>query len=156
MNFFKSILIGLLIFLIVLIGIGFLLPSHMEVQRTLVIEAPPQQIQPWLDNMKRWELWIPWNKQMDQTVEYIFSGPEKGVGATLSWQGAKLGQGSLKLTKVEPKVGVQYEITFDQGNLLATGSLAYEPVPEGTRLIWEDRLELGKNPLKRYLGLLLK
>ncbi|OFZ11600.1 MAG: hypothetical protein A3D92_03295, partial [Bacteroidetes bacterium RIFCSPHIGHO2_02_FULL_44_7] len=112
--------------------------------------ASPQQIQPWIDSMKRWEVWMPWNKQMDPTVTYTFSGSSR-----MQWQGEKLGEGSLVLTKTDPKTGVEYKTSFNHDEIHSVGFLNYEPVPEGTRVIWGDTMELGKNPLKRYFGLLM-
>ncbi|MEI6789563.1 MAG: SRPBCC family protein [Myxococcaceae bacterium] len=150
MNLFKRVLLGLVGCLVLLISVGFLLPSHVLIQRSLVIDATPQQIQPWIDDMRRWEEWMPWGKDVDPTVVHTFANSK-----TMEWQGEKMGEGSIVLTQVDPKTGVLYTASFNHGEMNSSGSLTYEPVPERTRVIWSDSMRLGNNPVRRYLGLLI-
>lgn len=155
MKVFKNVLIGLTVFLIVMLGIGFFLPAHVDVQRSLLIHATPGQIHPFVENLKRWNDWMPWNKEMDSTIVYSYAGSDKGEGAQMSWQAKKMGVGTLVILKSEPKAGIWYSIDFNQGKMFSQGTIAYEPVAKGTKVIWTGSMNLGNNPIYRYLGLLM-
>ncbi len=155
MKILKKVLIGVAVFLALFLAVGYMLPAHVEIQRSLVIHTTPAQIHPFVENLKRWDEWTPWNKEVDPTVSYTYSGPEMGQGAQFRWHGEKMGDGSMTLTKSDAKSGIGYTISFNQGEMNSEGSMVYEPVPEGTRLIWTDKMDLGSNPVKRYFGLLM-
>ena len=58
----KKTLILLSIMVGLLLGIGFMLPSSFSVERSLIIEAKPTAIYPWVANLKKWPRWDPWGK----------------------------------------------------------------------------------------------
>lgn len=155
MKIFKKVLIGVCIFLVLLLAIGFLLPAQVEIKRNLVIHATPAQVHPLIENLKHWEAWTPWGPEVDPTVVYTYSGAEKGVGAEFSWKGEKMGEGSMILTKSDAVSGISYVINFNHGEMTSEGFMAYEPVAEGTQVTWVDKMDLGSNPIKRYFGLLM-
>ncbi len=149
MKIFKKALIVVGLALIVFFAVGFLLPSQVHVQRSLVIHATPAQIQPYISDLKRWSEWTPWNKEMDATVVYVYADSE------MTWNGEKMGAGTLRITKSEPGIGIWYTIDFNHGSMGSVGRILYQVVPEGTEVVWEDTFELGKNPVNRYFGLLM-
>ncbi len=149
MKIFKKALIVLGLALVVLFVIGFLLPSEVHVQRSVIIGATPAEIHPFIVDLKRWSEWEPWNQEMDPTVVYSYGDSE------MTWTGDKMGTGTLKITKSEPGVGIWYSINFNHGSMSSMGTILYQAVPEGTEVVWKDTFELGKNPINRYFGLLM-
>ena len=82
-----------LVVLITLLLIGSLIiPGQYHVERGVVIDAPPEAVFPFVNQVKLWPAWIAWTAAKDPTLVNTFSGPESGVGATLSWEGKKLGR----------------------------------------------------------------
>ena len=68
---------------LVVIGVGFALPSEYKVERSVVIEAPPDRIYPFVATPRRWVQWSIWTRRDPaMTIEYF--GPESGTGA--GWQ----------------------------------------------------------------------
>ena len=42
------------------IALGFVLPSHVHVERDAVIDAPPATVFAWVSDFNRWDAWSPW------------------------------------------------------------------------------------------------
>ncbi|MES2504429.1 MAG: SRPBCC family protein [Myxococcota bacterium] len=155
MNILKKALIAVAVLLVILVAIGFVLPSKVEVKRSIVIAASPAQIQPFVANLKEWSLWAPWNQEMDPTVVYTYSEPSVGTGAHMSWTAEKIGSGVLTLTKAEPAEGIWYDIGFNNDGMITKGSMIYAPSDGGTLVTWTNTSELGGNPVHRYFGLMM-
>ena len=89
----------LLILLVLLVAIGLLLPSAAQVERSIVIDAPAEQIFPHVNSMRAFHAWSPWS-DIDPDTAYEFSGPEQGVGSRMTWQSgnSQVGHGSQEIT----------------------------------------------------------
>ena len=155
MAFARLIFKVLLILLILLVMIGFLLPSSTKVERSVVINAPAASIFPHINGMQAFHAWSPWST-IDPQTDYQFSGPETGVGSRMSWQSgdARVGKGSQEIVESSPNTRVKTRLEFgDQGNGNATFVL--EPEGDATRLRWQFDTEFGWDLLGRYVGLML-
>ena len=82
---FKRIILGLIVLLAIAVGIAFLLPGKVHVERSIAIAAPAEKIFPLINSPRRFNEWSPW-AQIDPDMKITFSGPESGVGATMEWQ----------------------------------------------------------------------
>jgi uncharacterized protein YndB with AHSA1/START domain len=145
----------LLILLILLIGIGLLLPSHTTVQRSIVINAPPAQVFPHVNSMRAFHAWSPWT-DIDPDTRYAFDGPESGVGSRMTWQSGnqQVGAGSQEITLSQP--GQQVATTLDFGGKgRGVASFFLEPQAQGTLLRWQFETEFGWDLFSRYVGLML-
>ena len=149
MKIFKKALVGVGVALVLFFAVGFLLPSHVEIKRSTVIHATPAEVGPWISDLKHWVDWSAWSKEMDPTVVYTYTD------SSMTWTGEKMGTGTLTITKSEPNVGIWYGIDFNHGSMSSVGSILTQGVPEGTEVIWQDTMDLGKNPVNRYFGLLM-
>jgi hypothetical protein len=122
--------------LVALIGIisAFLSPkSHME--RSAVINAPAATIFEQVNTIKNTNSWQPWGMQ-DPNLKVNYEGPESGVGAKMSWQSEKLGNGSQWIIESTQdkhvKVGMQFAVM--EGTYSADINL--EPAEGGTKVTW--------------------
>ena len=154
MKLLRKIVLVVLLLPIVLLLVSFFLPSKYRVERDEVIRAPSEAIYPWLAQLRKWPEWTVWNTNYDATLAYTYSGPAEGVGAEMSWT-AKSGNGSLKLTAVDVKTGVKYDLNFDNGKFLCSGAVAMAPAEGGTRVTFSNEGAFGKNPVRRYFGLFI-
>jgi len=144
----------LLTLLILLVLIGLLLPPSAEVERSIVIDAPPERIFPQLNDMRAFNAWSPWGGDAD--TEYEFSGPEQGVGSRMTWQSgsAQAGYGAQEIVASEPTQRVEMRLEFgDKGG--GTASFVLEPQGGSTLLRWRFRTEFGWDLFNRYVGLML-
>lgn len=153
MQSLKRILIATVAFVLLLLAIGFLLPSAWQVERTVVIRAPAPIIFPYLNSLKQWREWTVWYQQHpDMTTEY--SGPDTGVGATSRWSGED-GRGVMKIMQSERNRLVAYTLLFNGGEFRTDGTLTLISEGEATRVVWNAVGEAGRNPADRYFALFL-
>ncbi len=145
----------LLILLILLVLIGLLLPSAAEVERSIVIEAPPDRVFSHLNGMRAFHAWSPWAGD-DADTRYEFTGPEHGVGSRMTWQSgnAQVGRGSQEIVASVTDQRVEMQLEFgDKGDGSATFVL--EPQGEATLVRWQFRTQFGWDLFNRYVGLML-
>ena len=88
-------------------------------------------------------------------MQQTFTGPESGVGATYTWDGKSSGDGSLTITKSDATRGVAYDLAMKHGAFRSKGEIALTFSPEGTRVVWSDEGDLGRNPMHRIFGVFL-
>jgi hypothetical protein len=145
----------LLTLLILLAVIGMLLPSSAEVERSIVIDAPPARIFPHLNGMRAFHAWSPWSA-IDPDTSYQFAGPEQGVGSRMSWHSGdnRVGQGSQEIVNSVPDERVDTRLEFgDKGGGMA--SFMLEPEGSATRVRWQFATQFGWDLFGRYVGLML-
>lgn len=152
----KKILIAFATVAGLVLAIGLVLPSKYRVERSTVLQAPPEALYRHVASLQRWQEWAPWNVKRYPGSQWTFGGPEEGVGAVRSWSGEDVGQGTLSLTEADPKTGVVYEVSVAQGRYLARGRISFAPEGSGTRVTWVDEGGIGGNPLAHYLVPLLR
>jgi len=150
----KKAIFAVLLLPILLILIAFFLPASYRVERSLAINAAPETIFPYLNELRHWPEWTAWNTNREPSLVYIPAGPPAGVGAVQSWT-ARSGNGSIKLTESDPDHGIGYELNFNEGRFISTGRIDLIPLTNGTRVVWSNYGDFGRNPVGRYLGLLM-
>lgn len=153
MQSLKRILIVAVTFMLLLLVIGFLLPSAWRAEQSVVIRAPASTVFPYLNSLKQWREWTVWHQQIPQR-QTEYSGPDAGVGATGRWSGEN-GRGVMKIMQSEHNRLVAYTLFFNGGEFRADGNLALIPEGDGTRVIWNATGEVGRSPIDRYFALIL-
>lgn len=134
MKIIKQVLSVILVLLVVVIAFGFFLPTEYEVSRSIVINAPNQEIHSYLNNLKKWGKWSPWVEK-DPSLKVTLGEITSGVGATQSWIGDS-GEGSLIFTYSDPDSGIDYDLDFNKGKYKSTSSFQYEPLGDSTKVVW--------------------
>ncbi|WP_254512981.1 SRPBCC family protein [Anatilimnocola floriformis] len=143
MNVIKKIAIAVATILVLLVVIGFFLPSKVHVERSVNIAAPPEQIYVYAGTPKRWPEWVAW-----KPTKWEFPGAETGVGAESKWDDST-GGGHLKMTKADPQKGVEYDLAF-AGAPPVPGWIRFSPEGATTKVVWAFDAESSMNPLNRY------
>ena len=100
MKFLKGLLIVLGVLVAAVIGVGFVLPSTAQLERSIEINSPLATVFVVRNIFKRFNDWSPWKKYDPKAVN-TFSGPESGIGAKRAWTSAETGDGSQE-TMVSP------------------------------------------------------
>lgn len=140
---------------LVLVGVGLLLPSGFEVRRSIEINAPAGKVYDLVSDPRIWTKWSAWNKR-DPKMDITYAGPPFGQGARWSWKSESQGNGSMEFTRVEPNRRIEYALHFADMNMRSGGVFLFEPAGAGTRVTWTNAGDLGANPLRRYLGLMME
>ncbi len=155
MNRWQKSLMVIFTIVALLIAIAFMLPSQWVVQRSVIINAKAEAIFPLINNLHRWPEWTPWNHTKDHTSIMVYSGPEQGMGATVDWNGEKMGEGSLTITSSNPLTGIYYGMVMEEFHEPVQGSILLSPEGNGIKVTWRDEGSLGNNPFHRYFGLMI-
>ena len=127
--------------------VGVLLSGRWEVERSASIPAPPSAVFPWLDDPRRWDEWAPLG-----AVRATFSGPERGAGATRRWDDPEVGEGVFTILASAPDREVGYRVEVQGGRMITEGTLRLEPEASGTRIVWHEGGDFGRNPLLGYVA----
>ena len=135
---------------------GLLVPPRRTLVRSVTISARPPKVYPLVSNLRNgWPKWSPMATQRDGAVFQV-QGPASGLGATGRWDGAA-GSGSLTISRAETNRLVAWEVDTGIAGLRSTGRLDLLPGAGGcTRVTWTDDIELGSNPLVRWLGVAME
>ena len=131
--------------LLVLLGIGWVLPGTWSAERSTVLQAPPSAIFALADTPEGWKRWTPWP---DSGV--VREGPARGAGARLSWNDEQLGDGSFEIIQAEPDSLVRYRVVVQKGSMHTDGTLRLAAEDGGTRVLWREEGDFGANPLMGY------
>ena len=126
-----------ILFVILLVAYASSRPDHFQVERSVVIGAPPEHIFPLVRDFHLWDKWSPY-EHLDPTMKKEFSGSEAGVGARYAWSGnGKAGEGKMEVTEeISPKKLV-IALSFTRP-MVAQNLTVFEFVPSdgGTRVSW--------------------
>jgi hypothetical protein len=86
-------------------------PDRFSLSRSTSINATPQDIYPWINNVRRFNQWNPW-AAMDPTSNITYGTSEEGPGASYSWVGKKTGEGSMTLKDQVPPSEANFALEF--------------------------------------------
>lgn len=139
---------------LLILAVGFFLPSAFSVQRSVEINAPAKKVYDLVVEPRRWKDWSVWTRR-DPDMRITYAGPPFGMGAKWSWVSRSEGTGSMEFTRVEPDRTVEYLLLFPDFNMKSTGALRLEPAGNATRVTWTSTGDVGGNPLKHYLAVMM-
>ena len=89
-------------------------PDTFRVERSAIINSPPEKIFPLINSFRLWEAWSPWEK-IDPAIQRSYSGADSGKGAVYAWQGNRdIGQGRMEILESTPSSKVVIKIDFTQ------------------------------------------
>jgi Polyketide cyclase / dehydrase and lipid transport len=105
-------LLGILAALLVVIAVyAWIKPKTFRIERTAVINAPPETIHEYLADFRKWGGWSPW-EALDPDMVRTYKGPGEGVGAGYAWEGRKAGSGNMLITQSDPQTGISLDLNF--------------------------------------------
>jgi uncharacterized protein YndB with AHSA1/START domain len=130
-----KVVIVLAILIVLLLLFAAIRPGTLRIQRSIVINAPPEKIFALINDPHRWKDWQP---QEDATTTRTFNGPASGVGAACEWDNSgKADKGKMLITESQPpsKIAVKVDFVkpFESHNL---NEFQLEPVGTSTKVTW--------------------
>ncbi|MFT6897315.1 MAG: hypothetical protein ACJA13_001721 [Paraglaciecola sp.] len=147
----KKIILGAVGIFLLVIGIGFLMPSTYTVERNVRIDAPAENIFRYVKNLRQWQRWGVWFKR-DPDMHVSYSGPESAVGMQSSWSSESQGNGRMEVIGMEENHRIIYSLYFIDMDMGSTGELVFSPSEDQTLVTWRDYGDVGANPLYRYFA----
>jgi uncharacterized protein YndB with AHSA1/START domain len=134
-------------------------PDAFRVERSAVIQAPPEKVFALIDDFRRWTAWSPWEK-VDPQLKRTHSGAHSGKGAAYAWEGNRnVGSGRMEIVECMPpsnaapaKIVIKLDfITPFEGHNTAEFTLT--PGPQGTTVSWAM---FGPSPyISKLMGIFL-
>jgi hypothetical protein len=138
----------------VLSVIGLALPPTFKVTRTLRISNSAAGIYPYLNTIERWPEWTILNKSKDATLLYSFSGPERGIGGVVTFDGEKLGNGKITITDSERDHSLNFEVKLNEEQVIIHGVILLDPRSSGTDVSITLEGDVGFHLVNRYVILM--
>ncbi len=148
----RNIVIGVVAFIAVVVGVAFVLPQQVHVERSTVIAAAPDQVFAIVNDLTRAKEWGPWYKR-DPKMVLSFEGPPSGEGAKLKWSSASEGEGSQEIVESVAFKTIKTKLDFGQQGT-ATAAFQFATAEGGTKVSWSMDTDVGMNPVARYMGLM--
>jgi effector-binding domain-containing protein len=142
---------GLILLLII---VGLALPQHARVVASHEIDAHPATVFSLVNDFHRVSLWSPWI-ETDPNARIMISGPQRGIGATMRWDGLVLGIGSQTITQSRPFEYVGTVINIGEAGA-ASSWFDFTDTGTATVVNWTFEADYGYNLVGRYAALLLK
>ena len=145
-------LVGVLITLFV--AISFFISKDYSVERTIVINAEPSEIYPYVVDLKEWSKWGVWFKR-DPNMELEFSGPDRAIGMRSEWKSETEGNGEMEITQLEHNRRILYRLYFPDFDMGSNGAVEIKPTSNGSIVTWRDEGTVDNNPINRYFALMM-
>ena len=145
-------LVGIVI--VMLVATSFIIPKDYVVERSITIDAQPDDVYPFIVDLKAWQKWGVWFKRDPQMV-LSYSGPDRAIGMRSEWKSGKEGSGEMEITELEHNKLVVYRLYFPELDMGSTGSVMIKELDDGTQVTWRDEGSVDNNPVNRYFVLFI-
>jgi uncharacterized protein YndB with AHSA1/START domain len=135
-------MLKIIVVIVALLVVGVLLtaatrPDTFRVERTAVVQAPPEKVFPYINDFDRWAAWSPWEKK-DPAMKRTYGATKSGKGARYAWDGnGEVGQGSMEIVESAAPSRVALRLDFVKP-FEAHNNVDFTLKPEagGTRVAW--------------------
>ncbi|NOT50386.1 MAG: SRPBCC family protein [Chitinophagaceae bacterium] len=143
------IFIGLVVIILL---ISFLMPKTYNVERSIVIKRPAEEVKRYVGDFNYYAAWNPWQKMEPASVKTI-SGMPHSPGHKYEWKGKKIGVGSLTMKNMDDK-HIHIDLEFlKPWKAKAKDNWLFESWGDGseTKVTWQNSGELPW-PIARLMG----
>jgi len=144
------VLAGIIILLVI---VGFFLPSKYELIKSIAINAPAAYVFEEVNELKNWDRWSYWNQQ-DTAMAKTWGEKTAGTGAWYSWNSEEMGEGKLTISESVTDASVKTDLDFmEQGTALSWFN--FKPQGEQTEVTIGFSTDFGYNIIGRWMGVTL-
>ena len=127
------------------------LPRHVSIERTAMMDAPPEAVIELAASNSGYQTFNPY-KDLDPNLQVEMFGPASGVGSGFSFE-SKDGAGQQTVSAVTSE---QVTFALDLGPLgQPTQAISAVAVGGATEVTWTMDMDLGMNPVFRVMGLFM-
>lgn len=145
---------GLITLLVILLIVALFLPARYHIEKRTIIAKPVSFVIDRVADLNYYAQWNPWQKTEPDTRGEI-TGTPKTPGHCYSWDGKKVGVGSLTLRNIDRK-HVRFNLDFIKPwKASASDDWLFEEWGNGeTKVTWQNSGDLPY-PVARLMGPLL-
>ncbi len=132
----KTIALAIVAALAVLLIYAATRPDSFRVERSTLIQAPPEKVHSLIADLKAFNRWNPYEKK-DPAIKGEYSAVTAGPGARYGWESKEVGVGSMEITEVAAPSRVAMRLDFVKP-FEARNQVEFTLRPEGgaTRVTW--------------------
>jgi hypothetical protein len=150
-------MIFVLLFMAGVVGvliIGAIMPSKYQVEKTTIISRPIRDVMSKVGNLNFYAKWNPW-QQMEPSATKTVTGDPQTINHAYSWQGKKLGMGSLRIRSIDER-HIHFDLEFlKPWKNHAKDDWSFEEFNSNeTKVTWHNSGDLPW-PLARLMGPLI-
>lgn len=129
-------LVAILLIVAGILGFAATRPDAFRLERSILIAAPADRIQPLIADFRSWRSWSPWENK-DPGMTRTLSGAQSGVGAAYAWDGNKdIGSGRMEILESSLErilIKLDFLRPFEAHNV---AEFTLRPEGQGTRVTW--------------------
>ena len=146
----KWLLRGIFFIFLVFAGLilaGFLMSPVQSIERSIEIEAYPEDVFPFINNLQSYSQWSPLYAQIAD-AQIVYGGADAGNGQTMAWQGSggDYPFGSQEIIQSQPGEFVQLKINLSGRAATATHAILPLDDGSGVTVLAKSEIELGGFP----------
>jgi hypothetical protein len=129
-----------LVLIALTVVLALLAPKEYEINRSISINKPLEEVFTYLKSLKEQDDWSPWAEK-DPNREKSFTGIDGEVGCISAWKGNKgVGEGEQEITNIVENVSVETQLRFLKPfKSISDAYLRVKKEGEGTQVIWGFR-----------------
>jgi uncharacterized protein YndB with AHSA1/START domain len=148
----KKLALALAIGIVVLLAFAATRPNDFRIERTTLIQAPPEKVFALVNDFHQWEAWSPWEK-VDPQLKRTYTGAASGAGAIYEWRGNKdIGAGRMAIVESVPSSRILIDLDFVTP-FEAHNKVAFTLVPQGAATVVTQAM-YGPSPfVSKLMGL---
>ncbi len=151
-NLLLRIFLAVSFVILVIAVIGSLLPRDFQTSTSVVIQATPEQVFPYVSDLQRWQSWSPWNAHDNSQLTVELGASTTGVGATQTWSEPR-GEGKLWITAVDPPGSIGFSSRFSNWPQMDS-SIDLHAEGNATRVTWRSAGSMPGGPFYGWLGMM--
>lgn len=147
---FRAIFLILAGFIVAMVG-GAMRPSEVGTEQLQVIDAAPEDIFPYFNNLETHIFWSPWVSG-DADIEIVYGGPAAGRGQTMTWKSTQpsIGIGSQEIAESQAGVFVRTDMETVRQSLVMTYAVSENEAGDTVALMGAQT-DLGGFPFVQRL-----
>ena len=153
MKALKWVLIVVLVLLVLIVGIGYIMPKEVTVTTSEEINVPPAKVFHFVAGFVDRTAWDPWIKD-DTAAQTTFDIKSGYVGSKYNWEGPKVGTGMMVVDSIVPGSYLLNSVSFAKGMTIPE-EWTFTPTDKGTSLTWTITMSSG-SPVGRLMNSMFK
>src|SRR2546423_4659757 len=87
-------------------------PKQYHIERSIVVNKPLFETFAYMNNIRNWQNWSPWNKDLDSTMFTFYSPVTAGQHAVHYFSGNLVGTGRFKINESIPNEKIRYNLSI--------------------------------------------
>ena len=146
-------LLALISFIVlVLLGIGYLLPRSYQIESSIEIVAEPDEVFAMINSLKNWQLWSNFSEERIEGLKIQYGETTEGEGAIQTWTDIR-GSGKMWVTESVSPDKFCYSLNFGEFPTMES-EITTSKSGKATAVVWKSTGRLPSGPFYGYSALL--